>query len=358
MHGSHDQQSTKRLTGSVGFLAGILLMASAVMGVFRPGTPYNAAAGITLGDIGTSRFYYLNEIFFPEEEKEKAVPVNRDNVVGVVSASTYMFAIVFAMYLIFALRRDYKGQGGTQALRTRVLMTGAKGSAFIAGLLLLGTGFLMGDGSVTPGISLLGGLDGTKVLALEMERIGMPAWVIAPVTFMKQHQLWVACLILTLIWRMQLGGTKRIGSWFGPITIWLFLVPNTIIDLMNVWQQPEILHALNPWEGMRYLIEGGMLPSKVKFFGGAMLMMTGCEAFYADLGHFNKHIVRVTGTVATLLILPAGFGQGAFLLSGNPVMEDNIYYSGVNNIVGQWGLIVMIPINVVESIIATVEGTG
>lgn len=59
-----------------------------------------------------------------------------------------------------------------------------------------------------------------------------------------------------------------------------------------------------------------------------MLVITGGEALYADLGHFGKNPIRLSWfTVAYPALMLNYLGQGAYLLSGNSIVEGNLFFS-------------------------------
>src|SRR5688500_7135081 len=110
------------------------------------------AMGIVYGDIGTSPLYAIRECFFGPH----AVPVTRDNVLGVLSLIVWTLVIVVTLkYHVYVLRADNNGEGGILALMALATRTTRRRSWFLVGLGLFGAALLYGDGMITPAISVL-----------------------------------------------------------------------------------------------------------------------------------------------------------------------------------------------------------
>jgi KUP system potassium uptake protein len=157
----------------------------------------------------------------------------------------------------------------------------------------------MGDGAITPPISILGGLEGMAVAG------EVPESVIVGLTL----------VILTILFAFQYKGTAVVGLSFGPIMlIWFGTI--AYIGIVLIAKKPEVLMALNPYYGVKFLLSGGELHTKVHFMGAAMLALTGGEALYADLGHFSKNSVRTAFVVVFACLTCNYLGQAAFLMDG------------------------------------------
>ena len=77
------------------------------------------ALGVVYGDIGTSPLYAMRECFSPNNPH--AATVNVENVLGILSLFVWsLILVVIIKYLVFVLRADNKGEGGTLALAALV----------------------------------------------------------------------------------------------------------------------------------------------------------------------------------------------------------------------------------------------
>ena len=265
-----------------------------------------AALGVVYGDIGTSPLYALKEIFHGGH-----VATTRDNILGVLSLVFWTLTIVISLkYVLLILRADNNGEGGliamlalaTNAVRDRPAL---RRSLMTVGL--FGTAVFYGDGVITPAISVLSAVEGLEVAAPALHE-----WVI-PVTL----------VVLTVLFAVQRFGTGGIGQWFGPITL-LWFAALVALGLPHIAQHPGVLVALNPVHAIAFV---GAQPL-VAFIalGAVVLVVTGGEALYADLGHFGKLPIRIAwyGLVMPALVINY-FGQGALLLSDPSAVENPFY---------------------------------
>jgi KUP system potassium uptake protein len=268
-----------------------------------------AALGVVFGDIGTSPLYTIKETF----GHAYGLAPNAANVYGLLSLILWsLLLVVVVKYLIFILRADNRGEGGVLAMLALLLQTphGARpvrGRTILVLLGVFGTALLLGDGMITPAISVLGAIEGLEVVT--------PAF--AP--FVVSATL----AILVVLFLVQRRGTEGIGKAFGPITLLWFLTI-AALGAAEVAREPRILAAANPWHGIRFLTENGFTAFAV--LGAVFLAVTGAEALYADIGHFGTRPIRLA---AFTLVLPAlvlnYFGQGALLLR-DPSAISNPFY--------------------------------
>jgi len=231
------------------------------------------------------------------------------------------------------LRADNQGEGGVLALFALVEGQPGLRSRRVNLLLLLGlfgAGLLIGDGVITPVVSVFGALEGLEVVAPALEPLIVPATV----------------AILILLFGVQRSGTDRIGRAFGPVMAVWFLAIATA-GLVSVWKAPSVLAALNPAWGTRFLSNAG-LPGFL-LLGSVVLVITGAEALYADLGHFGRAPIRVAWLS---MVLPAlllnYFGQGALLLR-DPSAAASPFYS----LTPGWTLYPMLALATAAAVIAS-----
>jgi KUP system potassium uptake protein len=265
-----------------------------------------AALGVVYGDIGTSPLYALREIFHGGH-----VAATPANILGVLSLVFWTLTVVISLkYVLLILRADNNGEGGliamlalaTHALRDRPALRRA-----LMTVGLFGTAVFYGDGVITPAISVLSAVEGLEVAAPRLHD-----WVI-PLTL----------IVLTALFAVQRFGTSGIGKWFGPITL-VWFVALVALGLPHIAAHPGVLVALNP----AYAADFVAAQPLVAFIalGAVVLVVTGGEALYADLGHFGKRPIRIAwyGLVMPALVVNY-FGQGALLLS-QPEAITNPFY--------------------------------
>ncbi len=268
-----------------------------------------AALGVVYGDIGTSPLYTINEIFFGHGKSSASTA----EIYGGISLVVWALTIVVAFkYIIFVLRADNHGEGGVFALYGLIEKLKKKSLVSLSVLLVIAAGLLFGDGIITPAISVISAVEGMKIVT----PIFSP--YIVPTTI----------LILTGLFLIQRRGTHKVGTLFGPIII-IWFVCIGIFGLVQIIKTPIILFAFNPLNAITYLIHHTFVTILVTL-GSVMLALTGGEALYADMGHFGKLPIRLGWfSVVFPTLLLNYLGQGAFLLSGSHIIDGNIFFSMV-----------------------------
>jgi KUP system potassium uptake protein len=266
-----------------------------------------AALGVVYGDIGTSPLYAVSGIFFGHGQ----IAVDPATIFGAISLIFWALTLIVTLkYVVFVLRAEYEGEGGIFALLGLLKGMSVKGIAFISSLLILAAGLLLGDGIITPAISVLSAVEGLAV------KTNAFAPYVVPITM----------IVLTILFFFQQKGTAKLGKMFGAVmTVWFATI--ALLGLRQVIGHPAILQAVNPWYALQFMAQVGAI--KTMFvLGAVVLAVTGGEALYADLGHFGVRPIRISWL---FLVYPAlilnYMGQGAFLLSGAPILVHNIFYS-------------------------------
>ena len=267
------------------------------------------ALGVVYGDIGTSPLYTIKEAFGAERGLVPTV----GNVYGILSLVFWsIMLVVVVKYLVFILQADNRGEGGVLAMLALVLQRQHRSDdrrrrAVLVILGVFGTALLYGDGIITPAISVLGAVEGLKVVSPVFEQYVVSATV----------------AILLALFVVQRFGTAKVGRAFGPITLTWFAVIG-VLGFMEIARAPRILAAVNPWYGVRFFATHGVVG--FASLGAVFLAVTGAEALYADMGHFGRKPIRLA---FFSLVLPAlllnYFGQGALLLR-NPAAIANPFY--------------------------------
>ena len=88
---------------------------------------------------------------------------------------------------------------------------------------------------------------------------------------------------------------------------------------------PSVLAAVNPVHAIEFFARDGVQGFLV--LGSVVLVLTGGEALYADMGHFGHRPIRVAWFALVLpCLLLNYFGQGALLLE-RPAAAVNPFYS-------------------------------
>ncbi|CAF0761725.1 unnamed protein product [Adineta ricciae] len=276
--------------------------------------------GIIFGDIGTSPLYVVHTIF-----AENLNPT-REQCIGAISLIIWNLLIVVTIkYAVFILMADNRGEGGTFALCG--LLTGdqsrlrARAKHAISIVSILAASLLIGDGAITPAISVLSAVEGITTSSESLAK-----WIL-PITI----------VIIIALFFVQMFGTSKIGLTFAPIMIVWFAV----LFAIGIWRvtfDPVILRAFNPWEAISYLIR----EKKQGFLqiGGVFLSVTGLEALYADLGHFGRWPVRTSWLFIVLPSVMANYlGQGALIMSHPDTIANPFYNAGPAW--ARWPLIVL-----------------
>ena len=259
------------------------------------------------GDIGTSPLYALDQIFFAHGR----IPLTPGNALGAISLVIWALTIIVAIkYAVFVLRAQNDGEGGVFALYGLLHEFKSRGLNVFLWLLVLGAGLLFGDGIITPAISVLSAVEGLEVATPTL------APFIIPITLD----------LLTGLFAVQAKGTAGIGRIFGPILlIWFAVI--AVLGAIQIVHEPGILAAFNPAYGIAFLRSAGGYGALL-ILGALMLVVTGGEAMYADLGHFGAKPIRISWFAFVYPALLLNYlGQGAFLLSGAPVAGDKLFYS-------------------------------
>lgn len=251
--------------------------------------------GLVFGDIGTSPIYTLTVIF----ALTRPTP---DNVMGILSLVFWtMTILVSAEYAWLATSLSRKGEGGTIVLKeilTRLLKPGRQ-IAFVGLLSYAGVSLLLGDGVITPAISILSAVEG-MILIPGLEHLRQETMIL------------IAAVIAIVLFVFQYKGTDKVAAAFGPIMMVWFAVL-TLSGLISIATQPELVKAASPWYAVQFFRDNGFAAFFV--LSEVILCATGSEALYADMGHLGrKPIIRAWCIVFCALIVNY-FGQGAYVLS-------------------------------------------
>jgi KUP system potassium uptake protein len=288
-----------------------------------------AALGIVFGDIGTSPLYALRECF-----RTTHIVVSEASVLGILSLMFWsLILIVTVKYVVLMLRADNNGEGGILALLSLVTTNTERYPHLRDGLIMLGiagTAMLYADAMITPAISVLSAMEGLQAISPEFKPAVIP----------------LALICLVGLFMIQSQGTGWIGKLFGPVILFWFVVIGSL-GAISIAKTPVVVSALHPGYAIAFFGENGFLGFAV--LGMVLLVITGGEALYTDMGHVGRSAIRQAwfGIVLPGLLLNY-FGQGAELLR-EPDKLQNLFF----DLVPQWGLLPMVVLATMATIIAS-----
>ncbi len=293
------------------------------------------ALGVVYGDIGTSPLYAINECVAALTHEGKRA-VEPEDILGILSLVFWALVLVICIkYLVFVLRADNKGEGGILSLAALVVGTeGTRGTriAVPALLAIFGAGLLFGEGMITPAISVLGAMEGLKVATTSLKPLIVP----------------ITVGILVALFLVQRYGTHKIGTVFGWVML-LWFVSIAAAGVPAILDEPRVLHALNPYHAVYFFIHHGLMGFLL--LGSVVLVITGGEALYADMGHFGKKPIRIAWFAVVLpCVLLSYFGQGALALARSPVYIENTFYALVED---SWVLYPMLLLATMAAVVAS-----
>src|SRR5689334_22417563 len=228
------------------------------------------AVGVVYGDIGTSPLYAFREALRPFAHDG----VTPNEVIGLISLMIWTLTIIVTFkYVLFLLRADNEGEGGTLSLLALLMKKTSRHATifFFAGI--IGAALFIGDAMITPALSVLSALEGLKL--------------VTPV--FTPYILPVAIAIMLLLFLVQSVGTASVSKLFGPITLLWFVVMG-LGGLIHLADDPAIFAALNPLYAFDFITHAGLVGLIV--LGAVFLTVTGAEALYADLGHFGRKPIQ------------------------------------------------------------------
>ncbi|MGQ5522883.1 potassium transporter Kup [Chitinimonas sp. PSY-7] len=255
-----------------------------------------AALGVVYGDIGTSPLYAMAACFNPE----RGLTATPDNVLGILSLITWALLLVISLkYVLFMLRADNNGEGGILALMALALRNAHRQRGQFSIFILLGisgAALFYGDGALTPAISVLSAVEGLKVIDPSFGRFVIP----------------LTLIIILGIFAVQKHGTGGVGKFFGPVVVLWFLSLGAL-GVNSIVNDPSVLKALSPTYAVSFFLAQPLMA--FLSLGSVVLVVTGGEAIYADMGHFGRKPIQI-GWFALVLpgLLLNYYGQGALIL--------------------------------------------
>ncbi|MFT4101295.1 MAG: potassium transporter Kup [Burkholderiaceae bacterium] len=265
------------------------------------------ALGVVFGDIGTSPLYSIREVFDPHH----GVGLTQENIIGSLSLMFWSLMMVVSLkYVALVLRADNRGEGGIMALLA-LAASSVRDQPRLRRILLMigvfGAALFFGDGVLTPAISILSAIEGLEVATPAFRSYVVPA----------------ALAILIVLYCVQRRGTATMGKLFAPVMV-LWFGTLGVVGAAHVLERPQILEALNPYHGLDFFFTHGWVG--YASLGSIVLVLTGAEALYADMGHFGRTPIRICWFAIVLPSLVLNyFGQGALLLGAPSALENPFF---------------------------------
>jgi len=263
------------------------------------------ALGVVYGDIGTSPLYAEQVIFNAHRDAAHATAAG---VYGVVSLIFWALMIIVSLkYAGVIMRAHNRGDGGVMALTALIQRRRVGRGVLLVVLGIFGAGLFLGDGMITPAISVTSAVEGLKVATPGLSHLIVP----------------ISLAILAGLFAIQRKGTGAVGWLFGPaILVWFTVIG--ALGAREVVAHPGVLQGLSPSWGVRFMADHGV--AAFLALGAVVLAVTGAEALYADRGHFGVSPIRMTwfGIVLPAVVL-SYLGQGALILA-HPHTISNPFY--------------------------------
>ena len=289
-----------------------------------------AAIGVVFGDIGTSPLYALKECFDPHH----GIAYTPEALFGVISMMIWaLILVVTVKYVLFVMRADNKGEGGVlslMALALRSFDSKSKSYFFFMIMGMLGACMLLGESVITPAISVLSAVEGIEIATPGLHKFIIP----------------ISLIILVALFLIQKYGTAAVGKLFGPITLAWFLTL-AALGAWNIGDAPQIIAAINPLYAVNFVM---LHPTTAYIVMGAVvLVVTGVEALYLDMGHFGRSPVRYAWLLVVLPSLLINYlGQGALVLSDPEAIKNPFYL-----MVPEWALWPVVGLATAATVIAS-----
>jgi len=263
------------------------------------------SVGVVYGDIGTSPLYALRESL----QRAGSTPASfQSDVIGIVSLLLWSLIVVVTFkYVLFILRADNKGEGGTLALTALAQTAMGRRSMPIFFLGIVGAALFSGDAIITPAISVLSAVEGLKTVTPGLEKLVVPITVV----------------ILIALFAVQKRGTQKVATFFGPIMLAWFTTL-AALGVLHISDTPQIMRALNPVEAVHFIASHSLIAFFV--LGAVFLAITGTEAIYADMGHFGRKPIQLAWICVVLPGLSLNYlGQGAMLIKDPSKLSDPFF---------------------------------
>ena len=285
------------------------------------------SVGVVYGDIGTSPLYAFREALRPVSHNGLV----RDEVVGLISLMIWTLTIIVTLkYVLFLLRADNHGEGGTLSLLALLMKTAGSHATVLFFMAAVGAALFIGDAMITPALSVLSAVEGLKLVTPALGDYVVP----------------ISVVILVLIFAVQSLGTAAVSKFFGPITAVWFIVMG-LAGINHISDDLGILAAFNPYYAVLFMYNEGFVGLVV--LGAVFLTVTGAEALYADLGHFGRRPIQWAWFCLVFPALTLNYlGQGALVLAHPETIENPFFL-----MFPKWALLPVVILATAATIIAS-----
>ncbi|PON60735.1 Potassium transporter [Trema orientale] len=301
--------------------------------------------GVLYGQLSSAPLYVL--VTVPQKDF-----ASEETVYGLFSFIFWTMTIISLLkYALLVLRADDDGEGGTFALysilcrhakvgllpndrsanevmhyeegspyktkvesRARRAIAKHKSSHYLMLFLaLFGACMAIGDGVLTPSLSVLSASSG---LGRSLSSITFSHSKTRQDKISKALKEYVpvpsACAILVCLFMLQHYGTHKIGFIFAPIVIiWLSFISGVGIYNIFRWNR-HIFYALSPTYMYKFVMNTHV--DGWRSLGSIILCVAGSEAMFASLGHFSKKSIKITFICLIYPVLVLCYaGQAAYI---------------------------------------------
>lgn len=267
------------------------------------------ALGVVYGDLGTSPLYTEQVTFSSSRVVSHATP---SEVYGVVSLIFWSLILEPSIkYALIVMRADNHGEGGIMALAAIIQRIRRHqrllGAALLITLGIFGAGLFLGDGMITPTITVLSAIEGLSSVSTGFTHLEVP----------------IGLGILVGLFMLQRLGTHAVGWLFGPVML-IFFATIAVLGAHELLRAPGVLQGLSPTYAVSYLFGHGADGFLLLAF--VVLTITGCEAMFADLGHFGKRAINLAWFCVVLPgVLLNYLGQAALIRLHRSAIANPFY---------------------------------
>jgi KUP system potassium uptake protein len=285
------------------------------------------ALGVVFGDIGTSPLYAMRSVL------GEGGDLRRGTVYGLTSMVIWsLLLVVTGLYVTLLMRVDNEGEGGLLALfgLLRHALTGGRAALIATLVAMVGAGMFLGDSIITPAISVLSAAEGLEVASPSLSTIVLP----------------VALVILVGVFLLQRVGSGVIGRFYGPVMIvWFVLL--AVTGAVSLARGLGAVAAVSPSYAVTFAVDNPV--TAFVALGSVILVVTGAEALYADLGHFGRTAITRSWVALVLpALILAYLGEAAEVLR-DPASAANPFYA----VVPSWARIPVLVVATAATVIAS-----
>ncbi len=285
---------------------------------------------MVFGDIGTSPLYAMEAIFTGGHP----VQPTQGDVYGVISLVAWSLTLMVSIkFVTFVMRADNDHEGGVMALFALLQGAAIRSPRVKAALLtagLIGVALFYADGMLTPAISVLSAVEGVEVAAPSLSSIILPCTIGA----------------LAALFAIQHRGTTSVGRIFAPV-IGLWFAALAAAGLAEVIRHPSALQGLSPTYAVEFFINHPL--TAFLSLGAVVLVFTGSETLYADMGHFGRRAIsRAWFFVAFPALMLNYLGQASLILRSPDAISNPFYL-----LLPGWAQVPMIALATCATLIAS-----